>query len=643
MKKASIVVAILLVTMAPFAIILPMAAPAEAWGLQTHMFMVSEAMSQITNTSWYEAYEYYAPEVLAGCTTPDQAWQDWDNHLYYPETGEHNAPTAAARWFNFTRDNFTAGNWEAGFFAVGVMTHYFSDPCIPVHTDEYWPGHVGYESDINAHLADLTLGTPEEVEISNISQLVIDCATYSHQYYDTVYAAYADEESEALETNAEIKTLTEDCLSLAINGCLSLFYTLSQYCDAPEIVITYNYVALFDYAHSNDYTDYSGVDHLTSVNMTLARNHFEMHKQMSAFDESALADVDLLVITCALDEYTTAELAAISDWASVGNKTILLTGRGDFSEYQDIASSNQVLAAIGAQIRFQDDNVYMESDYAAWQNDLTVIPPANETLDLTLSVTTITMYSPCSLHIMDDGPVLPIIYADTTAYQTDQIAPEPNIIYDDTEDGMNGEQIPLMAVEEIGTLRVIVAGTTFFSNFDYGKSAQFNNILLLENLLDWAAGSRSTQNVPDVDEVGPRIGDVEWNPALPESGTLVNVTCIVTDPGGVLNVSLVYNSMSFNMTPMGSDVYEVQIQGITGGSLDIGVLAYDNDENSAIRESFTIVWEDPATTTTSTGIPTTTTNTTTTPPVPIDPMIMAIGGVAAVIVILIAVIVIKKR
>lgn len=636
MKKSSLVIAILLVTIAPFAIILPMAAPAEAWGLQTHMFMVSEAMSQISNASWYEAYEYYAPEVLAGCTTPDQVWQDWDNHLYYPETGEHNAPTAAARWFNFARDNFTSGHWEAGFFAVGVMTHYFSDPCIPVHTDDYWPGHVGYESDINAHLVDLTLGTPEEVAISNVSQFVIDCAIYSHQYYDTVYAAYADEESEALETNAEIKTLTEDCLSMAINGCLSLFYTLSQYCDAPEIVITYDYVALFDYAHSNDYIDYSGEDLLTSINMTLARNHFQMKKLVTPFDASALADVDLLVITCALDEYSPGELAAISDWASAGNKTILLTGRGDFSEYQDNALPNQILDAIGSHIHINDDNVYMQGTYNPWYNDLTVIPPADETIDLTLSVTTITMYSPSSLYFSDDGPVLPVIYADTTGYQTDQIAPEPTVIYDDTEDGKNGEQIPLMAVEEIDALRVIVAGTTFFSDYDYGKSAQFNNILLLENFLDWAAGDRSTRNVPDVDEIGPRIGDVEWNPASPERGELVNVTCTVTDPGGVLNVSLVYNSVSIIMTPIGGDIYEAQIPSITDGSLDIGVLAYDNDENSAIREPFAIVWEDPATTTT-------TTTTTAPPPAPLDPMILAIAGAAAVIIILLVVIVLKKR
>jgi hypothetical protein len=421
---------------------------------------------------------------------------------------------------------------------------------------------------------------------------------------------------------------------MAINGCLSLFHTLSQYCAAPEIVITYDYVALFDYAHSNDYIDYSGEDLLTSINMTLARNHFKMKKQVSAFDASALTDVDLLVITCALDAYSTAELAAIADWASAGNKTILLTGRGDFSEDQDTARPNQILEAIGSHIRINDDNVYMQGTYNLWYNDLTVIPPENETMNLTLSVTTITMYSPSSLYFTDDDPVLPIIYADTTGYQTDQVAPEPNVIYDDTEDGKNGQQIPLMAVEEIGALRVIVAGTTFFSNYDYGKMAQFNNILLLENFLDWAAGDRSTRNIPDVDEIGPRIGDVEWNPASPESGELVNVTCTVTDPGGVLNVSLVYNSVSIDMTHIGGDVYKAQILDIADGSLDIGVLAYDNDENSAIRESFTITWEEPTTTTTTT---------TTQAPAPLDPMIIAIAGAAAVIIILLVVIVLKKR
>ena len=52
------------------------ATPVKAWGLATHMFIVSEVMEHISNDSWAEAFDYYSPEVLSGSTTPDQAWQD---------------------------------------------------------------------------------------------------------------------------------------------------------------------------------------------------------------------------------------------------------------------------------------------------------------------------------------------------------------------------------------------------------------------------------------------------------------------------------------------------------------------------------------------------------------------------------------
>ena len=55
-------------------------------------------------------FDFYIPELLAGSTTPDQAWQDWHNHLYYPETGEYDAPYAASKWYNNTYENFTLGN-----------------------------------------------------------------------------------------------------------------------------------------------------------------------------------------------------------------------------------------------------------------------------------------------------------------------------------------------------------------------------------------------------------------------------------------------------------------------------------------------------------------------------------------------------
>ena len=634
MKKSGFFPMIILVSLVPMAIVLPLAETADAWGLTTHMFIVSEAMDQLTNESWAEVFDYYAPEILQGSTTPDQAWQDWENHLYYPHNGNNTAPQAAQRWFEFSRDNLTSGNWEEAFFAMGVMSHYFADPCIPVHTDAWWPGHVGYESDINSNLAVLELTDGSESIISNVSQLVVDCATYSHQYYDDVYAAYENETSEAIETDSTIRELTEDCLSLAINGCLSLFYTLTTYTDAPTITITYDYVALFDFAHSNDYTDYSGESRLTSINLTLVRNHFEMKQQETAFTPADLADVDLLVITCALDSYTSSELSAITDWASGENKTLILTGRGDFSEYVNPVSPNAILEAVGSHIRVNHDNVYMSGTYQPWYNDLTIIPDPSETVGLTASITTITMYSPLSLYFTDDGPVLPIIYGDPSAYQVENLGPDAEVIYDDTNDGVNGDQIPLMAGEEIGSLRVFVAGTTFFSDFDYGRATLFDNVLLMENILEWAS-NREAGFVPDVDEIGPRIGNLSQNLIYYTDTTQVDVefSVIVTDPSGVQSVSLVHPGGIDSMTADG-DTYNLTLTDVPD-TFEVDIIATDTEGNEAFRGSFDI--DIVASTITSP-----TTSPTTGPPTPADLTLpLIIGGV--VVLALVVIVVLKRR
>jgi hypothetical protein len=644
MKKSGLILLILLVSLVPTAIILQRAMPVKAWGLATHMFMVSEVMDHVSDEDWAEVIDYYAPEVLAGCTTPDQAWQDWDNHLYYPETGEYTAPQAAQRWFNFTRDNFTAENWEDGFFAYGVMTHYYSDPCIPVHTDSNWPGHGGYEKDINENLDELSLETPMEVLIDNVSQFVIDCAIYSHQYYDTITEYYDDEDDRAIATTPELKTLTEDCLSMAINGCLSLFYTLTHSLTAPEISITYDYVALFDYAHTNDYIDYSGASQLTSVNQTLARYHFKLQKQSEAFDLTSFSNVDLLVITCGLNMYNNDELTAISNWAKSGNKTIIITGRGDFSKldgYTDVASPNQVLEAIDSHIRINDDNVYMEGTYNPWYNDLTEIPDSEETVGLTTAVNTLTLFSPTSLYFTADDPVLPIVYADASGYQTDQDTEvQPVVVYDDTMDGVNGDQIPLIAAEEIDTLRVVVAGTTFFSNFDYGKS-QFDNVQFFENILAWAVGDREINSIPDVDEIGPRISEISWTPTSPEPGADVNVSATVTDPGGVQSVSLKYEdggeTIIVSMTLHSDDIFIGEISDISVDSLEFRIVATDNDGNEAVRGEFTLNYGDETTTTTATTAIDT---------IPVEspiPIIAIAGAIATIGVVLVLVIFIKRR
>lgn len=633
MKRYKVLLCVLLLSFVPITITLPSAQPASAWGLTTHMYIVDTAVNTITNSSWLEAFQYYLPELITGSTTPDQVWQDWENHLYYPETGEYNAPWAAAQWFEFARNNFTAGNWEEGFFAAGVLTHYFSDPCIPVHTDSYWPGHPGYEKDINENLGSLEIDDPTETIVENVTGLVIQNAEYSHQFYDTIVDHYDDEDSRALD-DPEIKELTENCLYKAVDGVLSLFYTLTDSISAPDITITYDYVALIDHAHTNDYIDYQDEDQLSSIEQTLERNHYELRKQTTAVTTEDLSDVDLFIATCALDEYTSSELTAISNWASTGNKSMILTGRGDFSEYVDNAKPNQILEAIGSDIRINDDNVYMLGTYQLWYNDIYDIPEPQNTNDLTYGVSALTLFSPTSLYFIDENPILPIIYGEESAYQTDQNAPAPEVIYDDTDDGLYGEQIPLVAVEEIGDLRLLVAGTTFFSNYDYGKTAIFSNIQLLENFIDWSITNRSTENISNEDEVGPRIKDISWTPENPDGGNTVTIHAEITDPYGVNSVKLNYTtdstSVELDMSATG-DEYSVEIPDVTSGNLTFSIIATDANANTAIRAYFDISW--------GAG-----TGTTDTVPPPNQTMLIFIGvGIAVVAVVIVVVILLKRR
>ncbi len=625
MKKSSAVLIILILPLLTTIAFLPIP-HVDAWGHATHYFIINEAVDNISNDSWADAFEYYTEELLSGSVAPDVLWQDWDNHLYYPGDTTGNAPASAAKWYDFARANFSVANWEDGFYAAGVMAHYYADPCVPVHTDVLWDGHSAYESDVSANLGDLTLSIPSETMVSNVSQLVVDNATYANQYYDMIVDAYPTVSDEAIATNSTIKTLTENCLSMAIDGLLSLFYNLTIGLDAPDVTITFEHVAMIDFAHDNDYYASGG---LTAINQTLAIAGYDLIEQTSAITTGSLATVDLLVMTCAKEAYTVDELSAIGTWFQSGDKSILITGRGDHpSSDTDLLYPNSVLTEISSNIRLNDDNVYMEGTFNAWYNDIFTIPDPADTLNMTFDVASVSFFSPSSLYFLVDDPILPVIYADVSAYQTNQDpeTPDPTVIYDDVIDGEYGTQIPLAAIEEIGTGRLFVAGTTFFSDFDHGDPV-FDNIQLLKNFLDWATGSRSENTIPDIDEVGPRISGIEWDPTSPADGASVNVSVTVTDPSGVASVLLKYHNGATNvittMTNNGGDVYSALISDVTSGSVNITIEANDTDANSAIRASYTITWES------STTIPTET--------------LILIGAAAGVIVLVAVIVVIGKR
>ena len=95
----------------------------QAWGLATHMWLTDHAIDELPSGEWKDAFEYFASDVKSGAITPDTVWQDWDNHLYYPRTGQYSAHNATERWFGFMVNNLSTGNWKDGMFFGQILKY----------------------------------------------------------------------------------------------------------------------------------------------------------------------------------------------------------------------------------------------------------------------------------------------------------------------------------------------------------------------------------------------------------------------------------------------------------------------------------------------------------------------------------------
>ncbi|MGV3483082.1 MAG: zinc dependent phospholipase C family protein [Planctomycetaceae bacterium] len=74
-------------------------------------------------------------QYLSGATDPDTRFRDFHNHVIHVEDGYFGGATRAAmQWYDRTLRHLAAKRWEEAAYATGVLTHYFTDPLMPLHT-----------------------------------------------------------------------------------------------------------------------------------------------------------------------------------------------------------------------------------------------------------------------------------------------------------------------------------------------------------------------------------------------------------------------------------------------------------------------------------------------------------------------------
>ena len=78
----------------------------------------------------YDAY-------LLGSKAPDTRFKDFYNHVLHVEQDDWGgAPEATRLWFYRAVETLKKRHWVNGIYALGALTHYYSDPIQPFHTGQ---------------------------------------------------------------------------------------------------------------------------------------------------------------------------------------------------------------------------------------------------------------------------------------------------------------------------------------------------------------------------------------------------------------------------------------------------------------------------------------------------------------------------
>ena len=86
---------------------------------------------------WRDLFLKHYESFLLGAKVPDDQFKDFKNHvLHVRENYWGGACTAAQNWYERTVLAFRQQQWEDAVFAAGVLSHYFSDPHMPLHTGQ---------------------------------------------------------------------------------------------------------------------------------------------------------------------------------------------------------------------------------------------------------------------------------------------------------------------------------------------------------------------------------------------------------------------------------------------------------------------------------------------------------------------------
>lgn len=152
---------------------------------------------------WVETFVEYFEDYLEGSKAPDNDFKDFRNHVLHVSDGYWGGAAGKTRkWYAETVSHLKMGEWRDAVYSAGVLSHYYMDPIMPLHTgqtEEEGVIHRACEWSINKSFSQLisqleaNSGYPTvELPLGEdwITQAVHQGAEVGHQHYQTFIDHY---------------------------------------------------------------------------------------------------------------------------------------------------------------------------------------------------------------------------------------------------------------------------------------------------------------------------------------------------------------------------------------------------------------------------------------------------------------------
>ena len=152
---------------------------------------------------WQSVFFRHFKDFLEGSKDPDTVFRDFENHVIHVRQGYWGGACERARyWYEATVRAMQENHWELAAYNAGVLSHYVTDPMMPLHTAQSpaetnihrameWSISQTYEP-----IWEMTLGTAglPQVEAGNneswLEELVTAGAEIANRYYEPLIAQY---------------------------------------------------------------------------------------------------------------------------------------------------------------------------------------------------------------------------------------------------------------------------------------------------------------------------------------------------------------------------------------------------------------------------------------------------------------------